>query len=146
VKLQHHIVVSAVLSAAVCAASRSWPLTVSSFVTGALLDADHLLDFWREYGWREDLRRIFRVCHGRQLRRAVLLLHGWEWVVAAAGLAWAAGGSPWAVGAAFGLGQHLILDQFSNRPAPLGYFLLWRARRGFGMDAVFPEQPSEETP
>jgi hypothetical protein len=136
-KLEYHVAVSALASGALHAVFRSWPLTAASFAAGAFLDADHVPDFWAQFGCREDLRRIFRVCHNHGLRRAVLALHAWEWMAAGAALFWATGGDAWIAGALFGLGQHLVLDQATNRPHPLGYFLLWRARRGFLLDAMF---------
>lgn len=131
------------MSAAFYALTRSWGLAVSSFLSGTLVDADHLLDFWREYGLRADLRRIFAVCHGHRLRRAVLFLHAWEWFFAGLLAARLTEWNPVVSGTAIGLGFHLVLDQVANRPEPAGYWFFWRLRRGFSLAAMFGKREAD---
>jgi len=137
VKFEQHAVVSLGISAVLYAFTRSWGLAVSSFLMGTLVDLDHVLDFWREFGIRADIRRIFEVCHGRKLKYAVVFLHGWEWIVVGSLLTWWSGWHPWVAGSTLGLGHHLILDQFTNRAKPLGYSVIWRSCRGFRLKEWF---------
>ena len=88
---------------------------------------------------RPDIRYFFDSFASDNYHRARLPLHGWEWCLAcAAGAIFFPGHAMIFWGAAFGLLQHLALDQLSNGPAPLGYSLLWRASKDFNYRRCFP--------
>jgi hypothetical protein len=138
VKLQHHIGLSLVVSFTIYAVFRSTSMAVASFVSGVLVDLDHIFDYLREYGFRINANHFFRVCHQTLFRRIVLFMHAWEWLVLlAAGAVWSRGGSV-LTGVFIGLGQHLIADQFTNKIDKCGYFLLFRLRNGFVARRIFP--------
>jgi len=137
-KLPQHAAASLAVSAALYAAVRSPALAVSSFAAGVLVDLDHIHDYLREYGPSIDLAEFFRVCHGRQFEKGVLVLHGWEWLVVLAAGAWLMQWNPWLLGALVGLGHHLVLDQMTNGVSRWGYSLLWRWRHQFAFDRTFP--------
>jgi len=138
VRAEHHAASSVVFSAILYAVFRSWPLTVSSFVTGVFVDVDHVVDYVAEHGARPDLKLFFRTCYDRNLKRARLVFHGWEWLILCSLGAWASGWNPWVTGATLGFGQHMLLDHLSNGPSPLGYSLLWRLSVKFDHQTAFP--------
>jgi hypothetical protein len=146
VKLEHHVVASTVLSGAAYAATRSWPLTLASFYWGVFIDLDHFIDYYATFGLRATPLGVFDASHNGKLRRVTLVFHGWEWVVLLAAATWWSGWNPWVAGVTLGMGQHLVFDQFANRPHPFGYFFFWRLRHGFDMRTAFPDHKEGTTP
>ena len=137
-RMEHHMVVSTVVSAGVWALTRSWPMASSCLVVGILMDGDHVLDYIREFGWRLNLRHLFRVSYERTFNRSWLVLHAWEWMPFICLAAWFGRTNPWIVGAALGWFQHLLSDQFFNTPNPWAYSIIWRWRHGFDHRRTFP--------
>lgn len=139
-KLPHHVAASAVVSGALYAAFRSPGLTIASFLSGVFIDLDHLLDYAREHGITLDPAHFFDACHERQFERAVLVLHGWEWLAVLGVAAWLTAWNPWVLGALVGVAQHLALDQLHNRASRWGYSLVWRWKNGFLFERTFPDK------
>lgn len=137
-KLEQHTIVSTAFSAALYVVFRSWPMAAAAFVAGVFVDVDHVLDYVAEHGAKPDLKLFFRTCYDRKLKRAILVFHGWEWLVLCAVGAWASGWNPWLTGLALGFGQHMLFDQLSNGPSALGYSLLWRWSVKFDHQVAFP--------
>lgn len=137
-RLEHHIILSVAVSGTIFAVSRSWPATVSSLAAGVLLDGDHVLEYFREYGLRLNMRELFRASYERTFKRTVLFLHAWEWLPLLGLACWLSGGNPWIVGGAIGWFQHLLADQFVNTPNKWAYSLIWRWRHGFDHKVSFP--------
>lgn len=137
-RLEHHIVVSAAVSGVVFAVSRSWPATISSFAVGVLLDGDHVIECFREFGFRFSLRDLFRASYERTFKKTILVLHAWEWMPFAVLVCWALQWNPWATGATIGWFQHLLADQLVNTPNKWAYSLIWRWRHGFDHKGSFP--------
>ncbi len=138
-RLTHHIALSALVSAALWLVGRSGILAFSSLCTGVLIDLDHWLDFFRDHGRPKSLRHFFAASYGRDLKKAWLVLHGWEWIALGLAAAWWSGWNPWLLGGVLGWAQHLAADQVFNRPSRWGYWLVWRWRRDFSFSAAFPE-------
>jgi len=138
-RLEHHVAVSTVISAALFAVLKSWQVAVSSFLAGVFIDLDHFLDVFVEYKTGFTLREFFDICHNGRLERLRLVLHSWELVPLLAAATLVSGSNPWVMGIAFGIAQHLVCDQFYNRPVPLAYFMIWRWRQGFLPDKMFNE-------
>ncbi|MBX6773210.1 MAG: hypothetical protein IRY83_15920 [Chloroflexi bacterium] len=93
---------------------------LAPFLTGFLIDADHLVDLARyQLGGRRTERRI------------VLPLHGWEYVPVLVLLERILG-MRCAGGLLLGYLGHLSLDQVTNTIThPLAYFVSFRWQRGF---------------
>jgi hypothetical protein len=133
-----HIALSSVVSLFLWAVFRSYALAFSNLLAGVLIDLDHLIDHFAHYGFRTSVREFFDACYERTYHRAYLVLHGWEWLGGVLFAAWASGWNPWLVGLLVGWTQHLVADQFSNRPSPWGYSLLYRIRHGWNFGKTFP--------
>ena len=138
-KGEHHLLVSAVAAGAIYAATRSLPMSAAFLAAGVLLDLDHWIDYWVEYGGRFDVRHFVVAVSTKDFRRAFIFLHAWEGVILAAFLTWRSGWSPWLAGLTLGWGIHLLLDQLNNAPSPWGYSLLWRGLGRFDYKRSFPE-------
>lgn len=137
-RVQYHTALSTIVSAGLFAFFRSWPLTVASFLTGVLVDIDHVIDYVFRHGVQFNVKRFFRTSYERQYVHAVLIFHGWEWLGVLGFLAILSNADLWVIGLLVGYSHHLVLDQIGNRPHALGYSVMWRIRHGFLFDAVFP--------
>ena len=120
-----HIAISSAIGVAVAASTGSpWALA-TTIGAGALVDADHTLDF---YNW---------FVRGRT-GRVFYLLHGWEYLalltLATAFLGW----SPLMMGALLGYLSHLVADQVANHAYRFTYSILYRAVNGFNIRRVSP--------
>lgn len=139
-RLKQHVVISAAFSGVLHVLFRRWELTLSSFLVGVLLDADHLFDYFMEYGWPLRLALFFRASYHREYRRTFVPLHAWEWVPLAWLAAWLSGWNPWVTGAAAGWTLHMALDEVSNRPKRWAYFLVGRWAIRFNHRIAFPKE------
>lgn len=137
-RLEHHIVVSTGVAVGVGRFFRSWPMALSSLAVGILMDADHVVDYVREFGPRLNLKKLFEASYERTFCRSWLILHAWEWLPFVAGLAWWFRENPWVTGAAIGWFQHLLADQLVNTPNRWAYSIIWRWRHGFDHQKSFP--------
>lgn len=109
---------------------------VIAFLSGVLIDADHLLDYAMSHKFSLDLRKIYDACSEVQLTRMPLVLHSYEFVIAV----WLAItlfslNSGWVAFAA-GITQHLIIDQIYNPVKPLSYFFIYRLARNFDAERL----------
>ncbi len=97
------------------------------------IDLDHLIEYFQYYGLHFDLLEFFELDFFRALGKAILPLHGWEWVL----LLFFIGRRKkwksvyWAV--ALGFGAHLLWDTLSNGFPAAFYFISWRAGNGFAL-------------
>lgn len=131
-----HVTASAVVSASLFAETKSIPLAVISFITGFLIDIDHVFDYLREHGFQLDVKKFFRVFYENRFEKVVLAFHGWEWIAGLFVLSWAAGWNELLLGIAIGALHHLILDQMGNNATGPGYFFVYRAAKGFVLQAA----------
>ena len=138
VKVQYHIGLSLSIAFAVYAVYRSAAMAAASFFAGVLLDADHVFDYLREYGFRFDKEFFFHSFHHTLYRKIVLPFHAWEWLVLLAVLPVFDLGSYVSSGIFIGIGQHLIADQFTNPVCRGGYFISFRAWNRFRTSKIFP--------
>ncbi len=113
-----HALVSLPIGAVVWAATKSPYSMLAAFLTGVMLDLDHLVEY---YWWfvRGDNTRVF------------YFFHSYELVVPAALAGYFSGWDPLVVGASAGFLGHLAADQIVNPMRPLAYFFTYRAIVGF---------------
>jgi len=137
-KVQHHIGLSLSVAVGVYALYRSAAMAIASFLSGVLVDFDHVFDYVREYGFRTDVRFFFHAFHETLFRRIVIFLHAWEWLILLAVLPALSLGSDITTGIFIGMGQHLIADQCTNPVCKWGQFILYRAWHRFHTPKIFP--------
>jgi len=138
VKIQYHIGLSLSIALALYAVYRSAAMATASFFAGVLLDADHVFEYLREYGFRFDKKFFFNSFHYTLYRKIVLPFHAWEWLVLLAVLPVFSLGSYVSIGIIIGMGQHLIADQFTNSVHRWGYFISYRVWKKFITSKIFP--------
>lgn len=131
-----HLAASVLLSATLYFATKSIVVSTVSFFSGFLIDADHLLDYIREYGFRIDIKEFFRLFHETRFKKLLLIFHAWEWVlvllILAALLKW----NRFILGVTIGVFQHLVFDQMRNGVTPWGYFFIYRATKKFSVTDI----------
>ncbi len=138
-KLQYHTAFSAVIAGILYMTFKSWGLAAACFISGIVIDLDHIIDVVREHGWSVKTKEFFRICHTAQFDRIFLLWHGWEWLVICAIAAWATEWNPWITGTLIGITFHMILDSYQNSLNLRTYSLIWRWKNDFVFDVVFPK-------
>jgi hypothetical protein len=145
-KTTQHAMTSVLISGALYAIFRSWELTVGSFLSGVLVDADHIIDYWVVHGLRFDVKQFlfyFDEKNFQNREKLFFILHGWEWLGMLAVVACLTNWNQWITGLMIGYGQHMVLDEFRNnmnfrlRPYFWGYSLLWRWKKGFDFKTSF---------
>jgi hypothetical protein len=136
-KLHHHTAASTLIAAALYLTCKSWALAGACFISGIFIDLDHILDVTREHGFSR-IHHIFRICNNGQFTRIYLVWHGWEWVLLSGAAAWFSGWNHWVTGMFIGISQHILLDALYNSSGFLSYSLLWRWKKNFEFDAIFP--------
>lgn len=144
-----HIGISAAGGALVGLATGSAEMGTGFFLSGWLVDLDHIPDFVGTWGWRKGFGRLaclgFRKSHPRSV---YLPLHAYEWVPLCGLAVWLYPSNFWLLGAVLGYLLHLLIDQVANAPRQLSYFFFYRLRKGFSHAAVFgnihPSDPGPE--
>ena len=137
-RAQYHLGVSLVVSGSLYVYCKSWELAVISLVSGTLVDLDHLVDYHIEHGAAFHTGRFLDSFSRGTYKKIYILLHGWEWLLLWAVIAWMTEWNLWIAGFLIGHAHHIVLDQLSNGAHTWGYSLLWRRSVGFDPDRVFP--------
>ena len=108
-RIREHIAVSAVFSCGLLVITRSWAMFAVSFLSGVLVDVDHVLDYVRQHPSRYDIVHFFRTCEEYRLKKVYLWLHSIEFLLPI-GIAAYFTQSVYLTGFSLGLAQHLIFD------------------------------------
>ncbi len=135
-RLHHHIALSGIVAAASYLVGAPPRLAVAAFVTGFMLDVDHLADYWREYPTSLDVRHFFKTCEEYRLRKVYLWLHSIELLALMLLLA-AVMRNAWVYGIALGWFQHLLFDYIGNDVHTKSYFFSYRWSKGFANEKIF---------
>jgi len=135
-----HIATSAAIATTLYILTKSVSLAGISFFCGFLIDADHLLDYVREYGFRGSREEFFRLFYETRFNKLLLVFHAWEWVVALLLLAAYNDWNNVVLGGAIGIFQHLVFDQMTNGVTPGGYFIGYRAAKHFSRECIVREE------
>ena len=138
------------LAAALYAYSRSVPEAASCFLSGVLIDLDHVVDFHLFSGERFSLVNFFSWCYESRWRKVTLILHSYELFGILCAVAYYLD-SAVLQGIIWGAGLHLLLDQLANprtyRLSPWFYLLGYRMAMGFRRDKLqLSLQPSMASP
>ncbi|MBT7592323.1 MAG: hypothetical protein HN561_14795 [Candidatus Scalindua sp.] len=136
-KLKSHVLASIIFSTLFFMIFKSWMISVSSFLSGVLIDIDHIIDYYREHGINLRIKQFFEVCHNTKLSSVWIIFHSWELLVILSIYAFSMSWDPWIVGLTIGFTQHIVLDQFFNKTNKLTYLFFWRLKNGFNVKKIF---------
>lgn len=133
-----HALISAVAAGGVFAATRDPIAAGATFISGTLIDVDHLFDYVRTEGWRMRLTSLRNGDYFAKSGQAFVLLHSYELVLLFCGLSAIIWGATVAVGIAVGAVTHLACDVVFYRFSPVCYSLIHRIRHQFSLTAFRP--------
>lgn len=126
-----HIVASGIISILSITYFKSIGYAAISFLAGVLIDCDHIVDYYLNYAFTFDLRKIYKSCQAMEMKKIYLAFHSYE----LAAFLWLAiyifSLSKFWQAIALGLTQHILLDQVSNPVRAFGYFFAHRAANAF---------------
>lgn len=130
-----HIAASAAISFVVYLYFKSVSCAIISFLSGILIDLDHILDFCLGYGIKR-YNLFFKKIYAVDLKKLILFFHSYEIVILLwLGIAIIPLGKYW-ISFTVGLTQHLLFDQFINPITFRGYFLLYRIYHKFDAEKI----------
>lgn len=152
--LYDHLLLTLVIGISCSYFFHDWKLLVLALLTGWMIDADHLVDFFY-YLWRRraalstgsgsgqlaqpplviddrvSLKTFTSGCYFRSNGKIIVPLHSWELAVLWAVCWIAVDNVAIAVAGALPWLAHLMQDQIANRIIPFGYFLSYRIYHQF---------------
>lgn len=136
--LLKHILVTAFLAAWLFCKYKDIRLVIASFLTGFLIDLDHLFDYFYWAGLRFSLKEFFDpATYVVPTNKAFVLLHGWEFLpilfLLGMKLEKKVPGLKYALTLPYLL--HLIIDQIPHLNSPLAYFFAYRLINNFSLSA-----------
>lgn len=133
-----HVAASTLVSGILYVIFKSWGMVIGSFLSGILIDIDHVIDYMIVSGARCDRKEFSNFIREKKYWKTAsrhwrlnLLFHGWEWLVILSIAAVLTDWNPLITGILIGCCAHILLDVFNNKPGSwaktfLGYSLLWR--------------------
>ena len=131
-----HVIASGFISALVWVFFKSFGCAAVSFLSGILIDLDHLIDYYANHGFTFKVKAMYGAFHNIRFKKLYVILHSYELIA----LLWAliclfSLSNIWKA-LAIGFTQHLIFDQFTNPINKPGYFLTYRISRGFKKESI----------
>lgn len=133
-----HLFITLLIGAYLYKKYRLWFIWPAVFLTGFLLDIDHLFDYFLYYGPQFSLDTFLQTNHFVDAQTVYVPLHSWEISILLIFLGIKS--EPKKVQALFlalglSLGGHLIWDQITNPANILAYSFIYRILNNFTLDA-----------
>jgi len=140
-KISQHIAVGVAGSLPVFLLTRSYETTITFFLSNSLIDIDHIIDYWYDYGFNLSRRRFLKACSHAGFTHFFVLLHSFEvlFVILLALFIFRNNSSciPYILGIFLGFSTHLVSDIIYNKGIKLKYFFIFnRYARGFKLDNI----------
>ncbi len=135
-KLKSHVLASIIFSTLFFVVFKSWKISITSLLSGVLIDCDHIFDYCWEHRRRFRLKEFFHVYHNDKVLLFLTVFHSWELLLLLSICAFLMSWDPLIVGVTIGFTQHIVLDQIFNKPNRLAYFFFWRLKNGFDMKRI----------
>jgi hypothetical protein len=132
---KYHIVLSGVFSTIVYVVTKSPVTAVASFISGILIDLDHIPDYLLYKKENISIRKFFAACNENKLEKLFLILHSYEVLLLLALSAWVTRNA-FIIGSVSGMTMHLIADIPANKLMPKAYFLMYRMKHGFRQEEL----------
>ncbi len=138
-KLRSHVVASIIFSTIFFVVFKSWSIAVSSFMSGVLIDCDHVIDYLLKFRKRFRVKDFFGTYYNDKMLFVMIIFHSWELLLLLNIYAFLMSGNPRVIGVTMGFTQHVALDQTFNNLNGWIYFFFWRLKRGFYAKEMFPD-------
>ena len=134
-----HFTVSSITGLAFGLIFKSYVIGVTSWMTGWIIDCDHLLDYFiylLKFKTKPDIQEFFSGVFFKKLGKIYVLAHSWEYLFIFLIVGFYRLSFPFVTAIGFSYGLHLLLDQFSNKTHPGMYFLSYRIKVGFNKNKL----------
>lgn len=130
-KPQSHVTSSALIAGILYLFFQSWSMALSCFISGILIDIDHIYDYAKETCTAFKFNDLYDIALNDNIIRRTIVLHSWELVLLMCILAWFTNGNPWITGVLIGFGHHIIMDALYKEITILKYSFFWRWKNDF---------------
>ncbi len=143
-KPSRHIIASAAAGAALAFFTKSVYAGIICFVSGILVDFDHVIEYVIHHKWKNlSFKNIYHASEqtcsrdsGEGFKKLYLLFHSGEIAI----LLWFATvytRNVYILAVTAGYSLHILLDCIGNPMQNAGYFMIWRAMKKFETDKLF---------
>ncbi|MEW6557556.1 MAG: hypothetical protein AB1349_09410 [Elusimicrobiota bacterium] len=136
-KPTRHIAISLSISVVWYLIFNSLKLSLALLLAGVLIDIDHLVEYFREVGFKTDIKRFFYCCENYAFKKNILILHSWELFVVFSLVVFFMYPDLIIYGIYIGYSVHLVFDQLSNLSKPLTYSLIYRWKNDFQTEKIW---------
>ena len=125
-KPPYHVASSALVAGILYFLFKSWSMALSCFLSGILIDIDHVYDYLKEYGYPFKVKDFIRAIYTAKLTRMTLFFHSWEVILLLSIITWFTNWNPLSVGILIGFGHHMILDKLYTGVPLRRYSFIYR--------------------
>ncbi len=115
-------------------------MALTCFLSGVLIDLDHVYDYIRAFGYPFKVKDFFSRISNHEVPRWTIIFHSWELCFLVAMIAWFSNWNLWLLGMLIGFGHHIILDKLSNGERLKTYSFIWRWKKDFIYKSTFPNE------
>lgn len=129
--VKNHIIISGVIGGIWFYVFRTIPDALLCFLSGFLIDVDHLFDYYMNRSFTLNIKKIHDACRNKELDRFFILFHGTEFIILLWGGVFLSGMNRYLMAITVGVSQHLFFDHLFNPIKPAAYFLAYRISKGF---------------
>ena len=130
-KPQYHVASSAIVASILYLVFKSWSMALSCFLSGILIDLDHIFDYIRQIGFPFKIIDIVKAASNNNKTNWTIVFHSWELLFLLAICTWYTNWNPWITGVLFGFGHHLVMDALHNTITLRTYSFIWRWKNNF---------------
>jgi len=109
----YHTASSALIAGLLYLFFRSWGMALGCFLSGILIDLDHIYDYIRALGFTFDVKKFVSAVRNDEIPKLTFVLHSWELVLLFGAISWLTDWD-WAAGVLIGFGHHILLDKLGN--------------------------------
>lgn len=137
IDLTLHLLISLLLTCLIYWQFRSLKLSMLCLLSGALIDLDHLIDYFIHFGMRFKWLEFFRLEYLKS-GKAYIFLHSWEILLPFSLLATNYKMTLPIFAVSLGFIGHLLVDH-CREVKPFTYFLTYRIIHNFKLEEFFPK-------
>lgn len=142
-----HIAASLSMGTVVGIFTESLYVGLLCFISGVLVDADHIIEYVLHNGWKGfSLRKVYQACEQTTISKGkdsfpklYLIFHSGEAAILL-GIAALYVKNIYLIALAFGYSIHIIMDSIANPMYIYSYFTIWRAIKNFDASRLFRKE------
>ena len=146
----YHFALSSLIAGGSFVATRSVPISISTFAVGFLIDSDHLFDYaiyLRRQGSKRlpELKEFLKASYFKSIGKIYVPFHSYELLIPLWLIAFFYQSIPLATWLSISFIGHLLADQLTYSTHPLVYFLTFRIKKRFDYDAICSDKSNDKS-